>query len=252
MGNIHFDKKFSMKSWFNGKGFYMALAVCLVAVGAVAVTTFVDTLPGLSGENSSTTSKVTTTTNAQQAGQVVTNVPDDRTTTTTASKTAATTKASDVEAGAKVTELFILPLTNEVLTEFSDNKQVYSMTMGDWRTHNGTDFVGEKFQDVKALADGTILNVSTDSLWGNIIEIDHGFGIKSRYCGVTTDLKKGTTVKAGDLIGKLGDIPCEILEPAHLHLEMTTNGAYVNPVEAIGRDVKKATTTATTTATGSN
>ena len=42
----------------------------------------------------------------------------------------------------------------------------------------------------------------------------------------------------GDLIGTLTEIPCEAEDGAHLHLEITVNGEYVNPVEAIGRDVK--------------
>lgn len=79
----------------------------------------------------------------------------------------------------------MLPLGNEVLKAFSGGQPVYSETMKDWRTHNGTDFKGEIGAEVKAAADGTILKVENDPLWGGVIEIDHGFNIVSRYCGVT-------------------------------------------------------------------
>ena len=137
------------------------------------------------------------------------------------------------------------------LTEFSDGKQVYSKTMADWRTHNGVDFKGEKGQKIKALADGTILSIETDALWGKVVTIDHGFGIKSRYCGIEPgDIEKGQKVEVSEVIGTLGDIPCELLDGPHLHLEITVNGAYTDPVEAIGREVKAASATAAKTTGG--
>ena len=39
-------------------------------------------------------------------------------------------------------------------------------------------------------------------------------------------------------IGHLTDIPCEMLEDPHLHLEILVDGAYTDPVKALGRDVK--------------
>ena len=111
------------------------------------------------------------------------------------------------------------------------------------------DFKGEKGQKIKALADGTILSIENDALWGKVVTIDHGFGIKSRYCGIEPgDIEKGQKVEVSEVIGTLGDIPCELLDGPHLHLEITVNGAYTDPVEAIGREVKAASaTTAKTT-----
>ncbi len=257
MGKINFDEKSKFKKFLSGKGFYVALAACLVAVCGVAVGTFVNNLPPVGADASSAPSTVSTKATAPTEKPVdkpVTNVPDDR--TTTASTTAKpTTAPSDVDTGTTPAELFVLPLTNEVLVEYSDGKQVYSNTMADWRTHNGVDFKGEKGQKVKALADGTILAVETDPLWGKTVTIDHGFGIKSRYCGVEPgDLKKGDKVEVSDIIGTLTDIPCELLDGPHLHLEITVNGEYTDPVEAIGREVKAAsagTAPGTTAATAS-
>ena len=56
-------------------------------------------------------------------------------------------------------------------------------------------------------------------------------------------------MKAGDTIGAVSDIPCELLSGPHLHLEIAVNGETVNPVEAIGLEVAPATTLAPATTT---
>ena len=250
MGQIHFDKESRFKKLVSGKGFYIALAVCLVAVGGVAVATFTNSLPFQKEESSSVaenSTAPTTPTTDKPVDTVITNVPDDRTTAPTTPPTSVATDPTDKPVNTKP-ELFVLPLSNEVLKPFSDGTQVYSKTMNDYRTHNGVDFKGEANQDVKALADGTIASVTEDALWGTITEIDHGFGIKSRYCGMATEMKAGDTVKAGDVIGKLTEIPCELVDDPHLHVEIMVNGAYVDPVQALGRDVKYTDEATTTTA----
>lgn len=243
MGHINFDKKNGRKAGW--KGFYIALAVCLVAVGGVAVVTFMNT-PGLSTKGNES-SGTPTTAPSRPVGQVVSNVPDNRLTTTTV-PTTTTTAAPTIDTAATTSgpaDLFILPLTNEVLKGYSNGQPVYSETMNDWRVHNGVDFKGEAGQKVKALADGSILKMEEDPLWGKVVTIDHGFGIHSRYCGLDAGtLKEGQTVKVGEVIGTLADVPCELNQGSHLHLEILVNDEYVNPVEAIGRDVKTAGTTA--------
>lgn len=237
MGQLQFDDH-NGRFKKGGKGFYIALAVCLVAVGGVAVATFLGTMSDWKTDPSSSIveSLPPTTTTDKAVDKPITNVPDDRTTEPTTQPT--TPPTSDVPTDTKPSVLYVLPLTNEVMKTFSDGKQFFSQTMNDWRTHNGVDFKGEANQEVKALADGTVVAVGEDPLWGKILEIDHGFGVRSRYCGVTSDLAAGTEVKVNDVIGTLSEIPCELLEDPHLHLEIFVKDAYVDPIKAIGRDVK--------------
>ncbi len=224
--NIHETSRF--KRFINGRGFYVALAACLVAVGGIAVATFGETLfVTEDGESSSPNSEMT------PVEQIVSDLPDDRKTTTTTATTTTTTTTTTATA-----DLYILPFGNLVQKAYSDGQPAYSLTMGDWRTHDGTDFAGELGQTVKALADGKVTAVTDSPLWGTVITVDHGMEVISRYYGVKPAVKAGDSVKVGDLLGTLIAIPCESADEPHLHLEMSIDGKTVDPVAAIGLEVR--------------
>lgn len=213
-----------------GSGFFGLLAICLLVIGGVAFATFGRDMLG-------DKDKVTEPTDSgQQVVERVTNVADTRTTVTTQKTTVPTTTPSTTAAATE--PLFVLPGTNAVAKAFSGNTPVYSATMGDWRCHNGTDFSGNSGMTVKAVAEGTVKAIEEDAAWGGVVVIDHGFGVQSRYCGVTPSVKKGAVVKAGDALGSLIGVPCESADGCHLHLEITVAGAYADPVKTIDREVK--------------
>lgn len=220
---IHGTSRF--KRFIEGRGFYAALAACLLATGGIAVATFGETL-FVSQDKENTSSAI-----EQPVEQPVTGVPEDRTTTTAAPKTTTTTTAP-------AADLFVLPMGNTVLKPFSEGVPVYSQTMKDWRTHDGTDFVGDDGQEVRALADGTVTAVTTHPLWGGCVTIDHGLGVLSYYYGVKPSVQQGRSVTVGSPIGTLSTAPCEAGERDHLHLEMTVDGVRVDPVKTIGREVR--------------
>lgn len=225
--NIHKTSRF--KRFMNGRGFYVTLAACLLAVGGVAVATFGETLfVREGGESSSPNSDMT------PVEQIVSDLPDDRKTTTTTTATTTTVTTTTMAAA----DLYILPFGNAVQKAYSDGKPAYSLTMGDWRTHDGVDFAGELGQKVKALADGKVTAVTENPLWGTMITVDHGMEVISRYYGVKPAVKAGDSVKVGDALGTLVMIPCEALDAPHLHLEMSVDGKTVDPVAAIGLEVR--------------
>lgn len=224
---IHTSSRF--KRFISGRGFYIALAVCLLAVGGIAVATFGQTLfVTESGDTSEPTSEI------KPVEQLVSDQPDDRKTTTITTTEAATTTTTVVSAA----DLYILPFGNAVQKAYSDGKPAYSLTMGDWRIHDGTDFAGELGTAVKALADGEVTAVTEDPFWGIGITVDHGMGVVSRYYGVEAQIKVGDEVEVGQVIGTLTTVPCEASDEPHLHLEMTVDGQSVDPVLALGREVR--------------
>lgn len=72
--------------------------------------------------------------------------------------------------------------------------------------HNGIDIAVPRGTPVKAMADGKVL-LSADNFYyaGNFIIIDHGLGLNSMYLHLSKSfVKKGQTVKKGEVIGKVG------------------------------------------------
>lgn len=224
------------KRFLAGKGFYAALALCLLVIGGVAFAAFSDSIGLLNKED-----EPTEPTKEQGVAEPLTGVRDNRTsvtaaTTTTAATTAVTAAKTEKTAAEKA--LFVLPGSNEVVKGFSDKTPVYSVTMGDWRCHSGADFGGNEGMTVKAIADGTVRAVTEDAAMGETVVLDHGNGVQSRYCGVTASVKVGAAVKAADALGTLSGVPSESADGCHLHLEITVNGSYADPVKTIGREVK--------------
>ncbi len=237
---MNYSKNFDSdeKEKGSGKGFYIALAVCLLAIAGVAIASFWGNDPVVENPPMSTTkaSIATVTTTAKAVDATVTGVPDTRTTTSTVVTTTIMTTIQPKP-------LFVLPSTNVILEGYSD-LPVYSETLGEWRTHNGVDFACDDGENVKAVADGTVSSVYEDVLWGGIIEIDHGGKLISRYCGVIpVGLREEQIVKAGDLIGTVGEIPAEIAKPIHLHIEMVSNGKTFDPMTLIQGETTSPTET---------
>ncbi len=223
-GNSRFQR------FMNGNGFYAVMAVCLLAIGGAAI--------ALAGRGLFHSPREETSqppiSSLEPVEQVVTNQPDDRTTATTATVT--TTVAATTTTAAP--DLYVLPMGNLVQKAYSYGAPAYSVTMGDWRLHDGVDFAGEEGQTVRAMARGTVKSVEEDPLWGAVLVLDHGVGVMSRYCGVSPAVRIGDKVDAGDTLGKLTAIPCEEAQGPHLHLELTVDGKGMDPVTALAKDVR--------------
>ena len=132
-----------------------------------------------------------------------------------------------------------LPLGTDISKDFSPTVPAYSATMGDWRTHSGVDFAAADGSQVKAVSAGIVSGIYNDTLYGQVVEIDHGNGVAAKYCGFEPDsleIKLGSEVEKGTLLGYLGKVPCERSEGSHLHFEMTYNGVVQDPIAILGRD----------------
>lgn len=210
------------------RGFYMVLAICLLAVGGVAAATFVDTRDVAPPEPTPT---------ATAPSQTATTMPTRAPTTTKAAPVAAPTADAETTTTAEQTKaLFILPLSNDMLAPFSD-QPVFNETMGDYRVHTAIDFGGPENAPVRALAKGTVTEVGEDPTWGHFVVIDHGGALSSRYCGVTSALQPDDTVDVGDEVGQLSGVPCESLMKPHLHLELYREGKPIDPASMLGGQV---------------
>jgi len=127
------------------------------------------------------------------------------------------------------------------------NKQLLALSSGyGWRTHPiykvkkmhpGIDFAASIGTPIYATADGTVGQVSVKfSGYGKSVEIDHGFGYRTRYAHMHGfAVRAGQTVKRGDLIGYVGNTG--LSTAPHLHYEVLINGGQVDPVHYFYNDL---------------
>jgi murein DD-endopeptidase MepM/ murein hydrolase activator NlpD len=94
--------------------------------------------------------------------------------------------------------------------------------------HAGLDFRGPIGTPILAAAPGRVSFVGQKSGYGNVVEVDHGQGILTRYAhlsGFTSTV--GAQVAAGQQIAKMGSTGRST--GSHLHFEVRLNGVAVNP-----------------------
>ncbi|MBS1557606.1 MAG: M23 family metallopeptidase [Bacteroidetes bacterium] len=108
------------------------------------------------------------------------------------------------------------------------------------KMHTGVDFAASIGTPIYATADGTIDKLEFSFTgYGNVLEIDHGFGYRTRYAHMHGfAIRQGQHVKRGDLIGYVGTTG--LSTAPHLHYEVFVNGAYVNPVHYFFNDLNAA------------
>jgi murein DD-endopeptidase MepM/ murein hydrolase activator NlpD len=127
------------------------------------------------------------------------------------------------------------------------NKQLVALASGfGFRTHpiykvrkmhSGIDFAASIGTPIYATADGKVVTVDVKfSGYGKLVEIDHGFGYRTRYAHMHDfAVRAGQHVKRGDLIGYVGNTG--LSTAPHLHYEVLINGAQVDPVHYFYNDL---------------
>lgn len=105
--------------------------------------------------------------------------------------------------------------------------------------HAGLDIAGERGQPVYATAAGTVTHTGFQGGYGNLIVIDHGFGLETRYGHLLNyGVKQGAKVKRGDLIGHVGNTGRST--GYHLHYEVLANGKLLNPLQFLSQQKPRA------------
>ena len=155
-----------------------------------------------------------------------------------------TAPPSDEQTGTDVIpEKFLLPVYGVMQKKHDTDVQVFSPTMGDYRVHLGIDVGTAGGANVSAMADGVVAQVWEDVRMGQCVAIKHGGECYTIYKNLSPTLPEstvvGATVKAGDVIGTVGESAMvEIAEEPHLHLEMTVNGLQVDPLDYLDDEAK--------------
>ena len=131
---------------------------------------------------------------------------------------------------------FASPVKGTLSVKHDPDMQVMSPTMGDYRVHLGVDINTDEKAAVNAAADGKVLKIWEDVKMGWCVAVSHNGEAVTYYKNLDSTLaegiKEGATVKAGQLLGAVGESAMvEIAQEPHLHFEMTVGGIQVDPME---------------------
>lgn len=205
------DKKKNFLNKLAGKGYYIALALCAVAIGLSGYLYYRNANqadPSLEDPNATV------------------DVMNPNTTQSTAKPTTPTQPSK------KKPLITGRPVSGDVIMDYAMDCLCYNPTTRDWRTHNGMDFAAEAGTPVVAAADGTVYTIYQDETMGTTVVIRHEDGYVTTYSSLATDVQVsvGQTVELGQTIGTVGTTA--LLETAlgdHVHFSVTCNGQNVDP-----------------------
>lgn len=137
-----------------------------------------------------------------------------------------------------------IPLTTPVVGGQFENSSPFGARVdpitGRYAFHPGIDFSGPYGSLIRATAPGVVVSAYFNGAYGNMVEINHGYGVHTKYGHMSAILvRPGTKVQKGSPIGRLGSTGRST--GPHVHYEVWYDGTLRNPrnfIEA-GRYVLK-------------
>lgn len=235
-------------------GFYIALALCITAIGGAAWTTYSSVLDYQTPKDETSVQAENSKSKDTQVDNTVSGVEYSKSESKSenSEKPANTALESSTENSKEVSEessepeipevsetseesqepevKFVKPIDGKVIKQYSPENPIYSKTMGDWRVHEGIDIAADDGEKVRAYTDGIVKSVYNDELLGYSVKIEHTDGITMTYSGLspTVLVKEGDSVSCGNYIGAVFTVPSEIMDEVHLHLTAEKNGNIID------------------------
>ena len=98
-----------------------------------------------------------------------------------------------------------------------------------WKLHSGLDLAGDYGTPIRSTAPGTVIRAEWSRSYGQVVEVDHGFGLTTLYAHCARLLvAAGDRVTAGHVLGRMGSTGRSTA--VHLHFEVRLDGQPVNPL----------------------
>ena len=148
---------------FGGRGYYIALALCLAAVGTIGYFALRERPVTVKQQEPAPTLDIqpAPTQPVVKPAPVVIPEPEPQ---------------PEINEPAELLPQVVSPLDGTTVTVFSMTELLYDTTMADWRTHDGIDVQAEEGAAVKTAAGGTVQSVTDDELMGTTVVIYHEGG----------------------------------------------------------------------------
>ena len=94
--------------------------------------------------------------------------------------------------------------------------------------HTGLDFAADTGTPIHAAAGGVVVTQELHPGYGNLVEVDHGNDLVTRYAHASKVMvKKGDLVRRGQVIAEVGSTGRST--GPHLHFEVLVQGVYQDP-----------------------
>ncbi|MGI5978074.1 MAG: peptidoglycan DD-metalloendopeptidase family protein [Oscillospiraceae bacterium] len=236
------------KRFFDGKGFYIALAVCVAVIGASVW--YLLRAGKADVEDAKTQNELAQVQQAPEEdaehavpdtvigddAQVQTSAqPDAKTDEKTLDEQTETNETAALGGGSVETAAqpgWVWPVSGKIDVPYSVTALIYNKKLGDWRTHDGIDLTAKPGEKVCAAAAGTVESVERDDMNGMTVIIAHEGGLRTIYANLedTPTVVKGDSVMQGETIGSVGVTAAgETKENTHLLFKMTLDGQSVDP-----------------------
>ena len=199
-----------------GKGYYIALVLCAVAIGVTGYL-YYRNMDGVPSDEPDAMVNAPADPTAE-AGAPAENGP------TTSQKTKLKTG---------------LPVSGETVVGYAMDCLGYNATTRDWRVHDGVDIAAEAGAPVCAAADGEVYTVYEDETMGTTVVLRHEGGYVTTYSSLAEEIKvsAGDKVTMGQTIGSVG--ASAALETAigdHVHFSVRCNDEPMDPMEFLKQE----------------
>ena len=211
----------------SGRGYYIALILCAVAVG---ITSYVYSRYTAEEEillQEENVIPVGTMAQREDIPVIATQAPEQK-------NESRETEQTEPATVPNVKRKICSPVSGQEIFGYSMEALSYNQTTRDWRVHNGVDLAAEEGAPVCASCDGTVYTTYQDDSLGYTVVIRHEGGYTTRYSSLTEDLavSAGDTVQAGQTIGYAGTTALvETAMGSHVHFSVTCQDKPMDPME---------------------
>ena len=215
-------KKF--KKFMSGKGYYIALILCAVAIGISGYLYYRNADHKEPAQQNVPVANVSPTIQEDLPASATLPVQTPGGNEEAKPSVPVTTKPMQTAS----------PVEGETVMTYAADHLDYNPTTRDWRTHSGMDIAAPEGTHVCAAADGTVYNVFEDETMGMTVIIRHEGGYSTCYASLSAEVavKAGDTVTLGQKIGTVGNTA--LLENAigeHVHFSVLCDGEPMDPAE---------------------
>ena len=237
MQNNEHSESNRFRKFFQEKGYYIVLLLCILAVGIsgyIFVSGAVSEKKSLNEQTLSVAtsaeipedkpSSSSTSGKTQSGGSTQTQKP--------ASASSGLADAADASAASETLSVRVWPVSGERIAGYSMQELSFNQTTQDWRTHDGIDLAALAGEPVRAACTGTVTAVYDDEFFGTTVVLSHPEGYETIYANLAAmpAVSAGMRVTAGS-VGESALL--ESASASHLHFAVRQNGESIDPVRFI-------------------